>query len=194
MVLSVGLNSTTTMASLTVSQTRRLSPVLLITHKACSEHLIKGHPEQPKRVGSIVNALISSFNADEMAVEDNSPRATVEQLLRFHTERHVTKLMKAFEKVENSKKNIESRLDGDTSVMRGTGEACFRAAGGAVHAVDVLLGPNPSAKSCFVAVRPPGHHAEPDHPMGFCFFGNAGIAALHAREVYGVQRIAILDW
>lgn len=60
-----------------------LTPVLLITHQACSEHLIKGHPEQPKRVGSIVEALVSNFNRDEMSIDYNPPRVTKPQLLRF---------------------------------------------------------------------------------------------------------------
>lgn len=81
---------------------------------------------------------------------------------RFHTEAHVSKMFNAFEKVEKGKGKNKGvhHIDEDTTVMRATPEACFRSAGSAVHAVDCLLGENPVAKSCFVAVRPPGHHAE----------------------------------
>jgi len=176
----------------------KLSPVLLITHKACSEHVIENHPEQPRRVGSIVNALVSSFTSEEMSVDEQPPRVTEDQLLRFHKPEYIKHLSTAFEKIAKIAKagnhNEIIQLGGDANIMYGTEEACYRGAGGAVSAVDALLGPNPKAKSCFVAVRPPGHHAEPNEAMGFCFFGNAGIAALHARDVYGLKRVAILDW
>ena len=74
----------------------------------------------------------------------------------------------------------------------GTYEAALRAAGGAVALVDALLG---DGAPCGVsALRPPGHHAERDRAMGFCFFDNVAVAAAHARAEHGVERVLILDW
>ncbi len=74
----------------------------------------------------------------------------------------------------------------------GTYEAALRAAGGAVYAVDEVM--SGKARNAFVATRPPGHHAETATPMGFCFFNNAAIAARHAREAHGAERVAIVDF
>ena len=74
----------------------------------------------------------------------------------------------------------------------GSFEACLRAAGGAVHAVDEVL--SKKAANAFVAARPPGHHAETARPMGFCFFDNAAIAARYAQNRHGIARAAIVDF
>jgi acetoin utilization deacetylase AcuC-like enzyme len=74
----------------------------------------------------------------------------------------------------------------------GTFEAALRAAGGAVLAVDEVLAKK--ARNAFVATRPPGHHAETARPMGFCLFDNAAIAARHAQNHHGVERVAIVDF
>jgi acetoin utilization deacetylase AcuC-like enzyme len=83
-------------------------------------------------------------------------------------------------------------LDGDTLMSEGTAEAALRAAGAAVMAVDAVK--EGWARSAFAAIRPPGHHAEAQRPMGFCFFNNAAVAALHARTRWGVQRVAVVDF
>ena len=74
----------------------------------------------------------------------------------------------------------------------GSAEAALRAAGGAVLAVDAVM--EGWARAAFVAVRPPGHHAEPARPMGFCLFANAAIAARHARARWGLKRVAVVDF
>ena len=76
--------------------------------------------------------------------------------------------------------------------MAHTGAAARRAVGAACAAVDAVLGG--AAASAFVCVRPPGHHAEPDKAMGFCFLSNVGVAAHHARATHGLARLAIVDW
>jgi len=120
----------------------------------------------------------------------DAPRVTDEQLLRFHTPGHLKKIFGACATAEKKKRVVD--LDGDTSVMAGTAEAATRAAGAACAAVDAVM--SGKAASAFVAVRPPGHHAEPDAAMGFCLFGNAGVAALHGLEAYRLSRVAVVDW
>ena len=85
-----------------------------------------------------------------------------------------------------------AHLDGDTTMSPGTFEAAFRAVGGAVHAVDEVVAKK--ADNAFVATRPPGHHAETARPMGFCLFDNAAIAARHAQNRHGIERVAIVDF
>ena len=83
-------------------------------------------------------------------------------------------------------------LDADTAAASATFEAALRAAGGAVALADALLGgPERVGVS---ALRPPGHHAEPSRAMGFCFFGNAALAARRATSAHGLERVLILDW
>jgi acetoin utilization deacetylase AcuC-like enzyme len=115
---------------------------------------------------------------------------TDDQLLRFHAPQHVKLMNAAFAKSEKSGKQVD--LDGDTNICPGTRLAAYRAAGAACSAVDAVL--SGAARNAFVAVRPPGHHAEPEKAMGFCIFGNAAIAALHARAKHGLRRVAVVDW
>ena len=85
-----------------------------------------------------------------------------------------------------------SQLDGDTHMSPGTVTAAYRAAGGAICAVDTVI--SGKAKNAFVAVRPPGHHAEAQIPMGFCIFGNVAIAAKHALDFHKLPKVAVIDF
>jgi len=84
------------------------------------------------------------------------------------------------------------RLDADTAISPGSIPAARLAVGAAVEAVTAVV--RGTARRAFALVRPPGHHAEVDHAMGFCLFNNIAIAAAHAREELGCRRILILDW
>jgi acetoin utilization deacetylase AcuC-like enzyme len=75
----------------------------------------------------------------------------------------------------------------------GSVEAARRAAGAAVHAVDAVMDDG-CVRAAFAAVRPPGHHAEPRRPMGFCLFNSVAVAALHSRRQWGTQRVAVVDF
>ena len=83
-------------------------------------------------------------------------------------------------------------LDPDTVLSPGSAEAALRAAGAAIAAVDAVLGGD--AQRAFCAVRPPGHHATRNTPMGFCLFNSIAAAALHALDAYGLERVAIVDF
>ena len=83
-------------------------------------------------------------------------------------------------------------IDADTVLSAASGRAALHAAGAVTAAVDAVTAKE--ADNAFCAVRPPGHHAEPDRAMGFCLFNNAAIAALRAREVHGLERVAVVDF
>jgi acetoin utilization deacetylase AcuC-like enzyme len=84
-------------------------------------------------------------------------------------------------------------FDSDTVASEGTYEAALHAAGGAVALVEALAGVR-EASVGFSGLRPPGHHAEPRVAMGFCFFNNVAVAARHAIDALGLQRVFVLDW
>jgi len=158
---------------------------LLITHPACLEHLMPlGHPERPDRLRAIERAL--EAEKFQMLLRAQAPKAAIETIALCHPMEYITQIQEA------SPREGMVRLDADTSMSPGTFEASLRAVGGAVYAVDEVLGGK--AHNAFVATRPPGHHAETARPMGFCLFDNAAIAARHARNRHGVNRAAIVDF
>ena len=111
--------------------------------------------------------------------------ATAEQILRVHPGEHV-------ERIEALSAGGGGAIDLDTVTSAGSYDAALHAAGGAVAAVDRVLGGE--ERFAFCALRPPGHHAETDRAMGFCLFNNVAIAARHALEQYGAERVLICDW
>ncbi len=158
---------------------------LLYTHPACFEHDPgRGHPECPARLKAVLDALDDpAFAALERR---EAPEATREQLLRVHPAGFVDQVLKAIPE------HGYAGLDADTIVSPGSGRAALRAAGAVCAAVDAVT--RGEAGNAFCAVRPPGHHAEPDRAMGFCLFSNVAIGALQARAVHGLQRAAVVDF
>lgn len=156
-----------------------------INHPACSLHAMgAGHPENPQRLAAIEQRIFASPPADRIQRYE-ATEATREQLLRAHGARHVDSMWHA---------TFESGLreiDGDTFQSPHTLPAALRAAGACVLGVDLIM--DGKAGLAFCAVRPPGHHAERDRAMGFCFFNNVTVAAYHALH-RGLSRIAILDF
>jgi acetoin utilization deacetylase AcuC-like enzyme len=112
--------------------------------------------------------------------------AAAEALARAHPEAYLDMIRDA------APREGLVQIDPDTVMSPGTFEAVLRGAGGAVLAVDEVM--RGKASNAFVAMRPPGHHAERTRAMGFCFFNNAAVAARHAQAVHGAERVAILDW
>jgi acetoin utilization deacetylase AcuC-like enzyme len=158
----------------------------LITHLACLEHDTGPyHPECPDRLRAVLAALETEEFTD--LLREQAPQATVEQLTRVHPQTYVDAILAV-----RPDEGETVPLDADTLMSHGSAEAALRAAGGAVMAVDAVM--EGWARSAFAAVRPPGHHAEPQRPMGFCLFNNAAVAALHARAKWGVQRVAVVDF
>ena len=158
----------------------------IYTHEACLAHRPgPGHPESPARLEAVLAALSApEFGALDWA---EAPMGRHEQLLLVHTPQYV-------DEVESlaPEDGVELLDGGDTLMSPGTWEAVMRCVGGACAGVDdVVTG---AARNVFCATRPCGHHAEADRAMGFCVFNQAAIAALHARQAHGMQRVAVVDF
>ena len=119
-------------------------------------------------------------------VRELAPEGSLDLVTLCHDEHYVSELRR----VAPSSGLIY--LDGDTSMSPGTWEAVMRGVGGAVAATDAIM--SGAHNNAFVAMRPPGHHAETNRPMGFCFFDHAAIAARHAQRKYGISRAAVVDF
>ena len=160
--------------------------VALITHPACLEHDTgTWHPECPDRLRSVLRALEEEIF--HPLIREEAPRATDEQLTRVHPADYVQAILDI-----RPDPGQHIALDADTIMSAGSAEAALRAAGGAICSVDVVM--EGWARAAFAAVRPPGHHAEPNRPMGFCLFSNAAVAARHAQARWGLKRVAVVDF
>jgi acetoin utilization deacetylase AcuC-like enzyme len=160
--------------------------VALFSHPAALEHDTgEGHPECADRVRYVMRALESP--EFEFLARETAPVAAVAALEAAHSEAYVAGIMA----MRPALGEFEA-IDGDTLVSHGSVEAAMRGAGGACAAVDAVM--EGWAKAAFVAMRPPGHHAERERAMGFCLFNNAAVAAYHARKHWGLTRIAVVDF
>ncbi|QXJ24980.1 class II histone deacetylase [Actinomadura graeca] len=142
------------------------------------------HPDHPGTKRRFRNLVEVSGLLDALVPLKPRP-ATEDELLRVHTEAHVTRMR------ELSESGGGDAGDGGSPFGRGSYEIAALAAGGVITAVDAVL--SGTVSNAYALVRPPGHHALPDRGMGFCMFGNIAVAAEHARS-RGVGRIAVVDW
>jgi acetoin utilization deacetylase AcuC-like enzyme len=143
-----------------------------------------GHPECPVRLWAINRVLEELEFANLIRVLP--PMGTEQQIKLIHTDEHIQRIREAIPA------QGEYHLDPDTILSPGSEAAAFRAVGAVCDAVDQVL--TGKADNAFCAVRPPGHHAEPNRAMGFCLFNNVAIAAEYARQHYHLERIAIVDF
>lgn len=144
------------------------------------------HVEQPKRYASIMETVRANALLQQQLIFIQAEPAHRQQLLAAHTHGHITF-------VENRLAAGDTMLDdGDTYGSPGTLHAAQLAAGAVTAAVDAVL--HGGTERAFCCVRPPGHHAERDRVMGFCYFNNVAVGALHAINALGKRRVAIVDW
>jgi acetoin utilization deacetylase AcuC-like enzyme len=157
-----------------------------VTHADCLRHDMGAyHPERPARLSAIEDQLIASGVAQYLQRYE-APLATEEQLARVHSMDYVRAIREA------APAEGTVHLDPDTAMNPWSLQAALRAAGAAVLATDLVL--KDEAKTAFCAVRPPGHHACRARAMGFCIFNNVAVAARHAVEAHGIDRVAIVDF
>jgi acetoin utilization deacetylase AcuC-like enzyme len=158
---------------------------LLLHHPAFLNHLTPpGHPERPDRMRALAAAFEHADFSPLNRVE--APLAEPWAAALAHPQSYVEAIRAAIP-TEGL-----TRLDADTTASPGSWEAVLRAAGAAIHAVDAVA--RSEAANAFCAIRPPGHHAETATPMGFCLFNTAAIAARHAQQTHGIEKVAIVDW
>ena len=156
---------------------------LYFRHPSSVEHETGAHPENKARIVAIENEL---ERRDWLGWERReAPEAELAQLERIHPAEHI-------EHIRAMAASGGGWFDADTVASPGSWDAALHAAGGACALVDaVMTGEAPTA---FAGLRPPGHHCEVARPMGFCLFNNVAVAAQHALDSHGAERVAIFDW
>ena len=160
--------------------------IAYITHPSSLLHdMGPYHPECPARISAIGDRLISA-GLNDYLVHHTAPMATRDQLERAHGAVYIDSVEAA------SPATGLHYIDPDTAMCPHTLEAAQHAAGAAVLATDLVV--RGEARAAFCAVRPPGHHAERNRAMGFCLFNNVAVGAMHALEVHGIERVAIVDF
>lgn len=156
---------------------------LLLTHPLCLEHDTGyGHPECSERL----RVILESCGSLDSLEWGEASRVGMEQLAYVHDREYIERIFAL----------VPSRglryLNADTLVSSVSGDAALYAAGAVCMGVDYVM--SGTSRCVFCAVRPPGHHAMPDEAMGFCLFNNIAIGALYACRVYGLSRVAVIDF
>lgn len=158
---------------------------LYVTHPSAVEHVVPtGHPERPARMQAVERALEDERFA--ALVRCHAPRAEASVAELVHPASYVETIVAA------SPDEGFFQIDGDTLMSPGSLNTCLHAIGGSNHAVDAVM--KGECANAFVAMRPPGHHAERDRAMGFCLFNHAAIAVRHAQKAFGATRVALVDF
>ena len=156
---------------------------IIIQHDDCLRHNPGAkHPESPQRIKAVLGGLEGLKGLQKLP----APYATTEQITRVHPAEFWAEMQ--------AKEPSEGRvaIDPDTYLGNGSIDATLRASGGLCFAIDQIL--SDKALRAFCVVRPPGHHSEPEHAMGFCLLNNVAIGALHALENPAIKRVAIVDF
>ena len=160
------------------------------SHPDCRGHdMGAGHPECPERLDAIDDYLRAS-SLDGVLEHREAPLADLADVALAHSSGFVGELQEVLQQVATEGRR--RALDADTIAAPGTWAAINRAAGAAVAATDAVL--DGEVENAFCSTRPPGHHATRGQAMGFCFFNNVCVAARHALDVRGLERVAIIDF
>jgi len=160
------------------------------SHPDCRGHdMGRGHPECRERLDAIDDYLLAT-GLDVALERHEAPLVDLADVAYAHSSGYVSELRDALQRIAADGSRLA--LDPDTAANPGTWAAVQRAAGAAVAATDAVI--DGHATNAFCSVRPPGHHATRNETMGFCFFNNVAIAARHALDVRGLERVAIVDF
>jgi acetoin utilization deacetylase AcuC-like enzyme len=143
------------------------------------------HPENARRIDSILHILDSDEELAKKLVRSEPRPAAREDLARCHREDMIEHIQEAWDRGL-------MYLDVDTRISRDSYEVSRLAAGAAIVGVDLAM--KQEGNRAFALVRPPGHHATIAKAMGFCLFNSAAVAARYAQAKYGVERVLIIDW
>ena len=161
-----------------------MSTPVLLRHPSSLDHDTGSHPESPRRIVAIERALEQrDWLGFDVRLSEPAQRASIEAL---HPPQHI-------DRIEALCARGGGMIDMDTIVSPGSCVAAHHAAGGAVQMVDALLADERAGIAASLH-RPPGHHAEAERAMGFCLLNNVAIAAQHALDACGAQRVMIFDW
>ena len=161
-----------------------MTPAFIIHDVSGLHEVPEGHPERPDRHRAIISAMGDEFSHWKY---HKAPKASRNQLELVHHSAYIDHILHATRNITDL-----VPLDADTWAGPHSLETALRAAGGACIAVDLVM--QGKAPTAFSAMRPPGHHAEPDRAMGFCLFSSAAIAARHAQTVWGIGKVAVVDF
>lgn len=154
-------------------------------HECFVEHeTIPGHPERPARIEQIYR-VIDAQRLSGLCMVETQP-SSLAQIELIHPRSHIDHVFGAI-----PAQGLR-QIGGDTIISAGSAEPILHAVGGACAAIDAVIGGR--ARNAFIAARPPGHHAEPEEAMGFCFFNQVAIAARYAQREHGIGRVAIYDF
>jgi acetoin utilization deacetylase AcuC-like enzyme len=154
----------------------------------------RGHPECPARMDAIADRMRASGLLDVLDVRE-PPLVQLDDVKLAHAEGYVDSLDEIDSRLQaaiEGGQNAIAQIDPDTALSGGSMKAVLRGAGAAVAATDAVMAGE--LQNAFCAVRPPGHHATRARAMGFCVYNNVAIAALHALEHHGLQRVAVVDF
>ncbi len=163
-----------------------MTTTAFITHRDCWLHDMGSfHPECPDRLAAINDRLIAA-GLDMYISFYDAPLATEEQVTRVHPEEYFQELLASVPE------HGIRHLDPDTALSPNSMRAAMRSAGAGILATDLVM--KGEIENAFCAIRPPGHHAERAKAMGFCFLNNVAIAARHALEAHGLERVSIIDF
>lgn len=159
----------------------------LYEHEIFLEHITPpGHPERADRLRSL-NIALEHGNFAGLE-RKQAPQANEDAVTLAHPEEHLFAVMRQMPEEEDEINQMEA----DTYASPKSFQAALTAIGGAMAGVDDVF--SGAADNVFLAARPPGHHAEKNKAMGFCFFNTVAIAARHALKAHGAERVAIVDW
>ncbi len=156
-----------------------------ITHPRYNEHDLRGHPEHAGRIEAVWQQLQEANLINRMKAITASP-ISEDLILKVHTSEHLSTL----QWVAQQDKIV--MIDNDTYALQTSYEVARLSAGGVINAVDAIL--KGDADNAMAVVRPPGHHATPFRPMGFCLLSNIALGARHALDAYGLERVMIVDY